>query len=232
MRKKTISLSERRLIFVIGGQLFDQAPNRQPRKADIIMNKVRDGFRKDAHNDNEYYSLLILEDGLKTYIHDLLFTIPEFKELNLSHIEFEMGVSVDDENRPKFSFSSAYDKISADSWKSDFIDLDAFTRNVINNLFMIMEDWTDCFCCVNNNSEGLDKCVTCRVNPGFTINYECGREPKGKYTFACKYDCYKNLYICCEECDEKEYCTKKCDSNSESCGLAINRISGVKEELI
>jgi hypothetical protein len=62
MRTKTISISERILMFVIAGQMYDQAPNRQPRKADIIMMKVREAFRKDAYNGNEFYSLETAKD--------------------------------------------------------------------------------------------------------------------------------------------------------------------------
>lgn len=130
MRTKTVSVSERNLMFVVAGQLFDQAPNRQPRKAEIIMQKVKDAFRKDAHNDNEWYCLAIEEAKTRKYVHNLLMGIPEFIELNLTQVEFEKSVSVDDESRPKYAFVSRYDVETADSWKHDFIDLDAFTRNV------------------------------------------------------------------------------------------------------
>ena len=50
IRDEKISISERQLMYAIGGQLFDQAPNRQPRKAEIIMAKVRDKFREEAYN--------------------------------------------------------------------------------------------------------------------------------------------------------------------------------------
>lgn len=220
MRKENMCITERDLMFAIGGQLFNQAPNRQPRKAEIIMTKVRDAFRKDAYNNNEYYTLVIDVDKLKKYIHDLLFSIPEFEELNLSQIEFENNVSVDDENRPKFSFSSRYDKYNYDSWKRDFIDLDAFLGNVLRNIYMIKDFETDCFCCAH---EKTDKCNTCIVNPNLEINYEGSRQPKGKYTFACKYDCYRSRYICCEECDDKGTCSKKCDGNSQNCGIAIKQ---------
>ena len=57
MRKQTISISESDLMFTVAGQLYNQAPNRQPRKANIIMQKFRDAFREIAINYNEYYSL-------------------------------------------------------------------------------------------------------------------------------------------------------------------------------
>lgn len=230
MRKESICISERNLMFAIGGQLFNQAPNRQPRKAEIIMTKVRDAFRKDAHNSNEYYTLVIGKKELNIYIKDLLMNIQEFKELNLSQVEYEKNISVDDESRPKYSFCSAYDKETNDSWRRDFIDLDAFIRNAINHIYMIDDYNVDCFCCIHNGTDDTKTaCTTCVVNHDFKINYECSRDPKGKYTFACKYDCPKSNYICCEECDGKDSCEKKCDGNSGNCGLAINHIGSIEE---
>lgn len=219
MRKKLFSLNERTLVMAIGGQLFAQAPNKEPRKAEIIMKKVRDTFREKAHNDNEYYTLKISEEELYKYIENLLMGIDEFKDLNLSYIEYQNKVSVDDPSRSKYSFVTAFDKEDSESWKDDFIDLDAFIRNVYNNIYMIIDNDRDCFLCVHQDT---DKCNTCTLNRKHKLHYECGREPKGKYTFACKYDCFKDFYICCEECKEKDTCKNKCSSCSTECGLAIN----------
>ena len=233
MREATILVSERNLLFVIAGQLFDQAPNRQPRKAEIIMKKVRDAFRADkrCNNDSEWYSIRLPEKEVYQFIKDMMFSIPEFQELNLSQIEYENGVSVDDENRAKYSFVTRYDKYDSESWKSDFVDLDAFVRNVECVFWVIYDNEQICFGCVNqpiNTDSALacgdsEKCKSCSVNPNHTNNYESRRFPKGRYTFACKYDCYKSRCICCEECDDKDSCIYKCDSKSNECGLAINR---------
>lgn len=233
MREATILVSERNLLFVVAGQLFDQAPNRQPRKAEIIMKKVRDAFRADkrCNNDNEWYSIRLPEKEVYQFIKDMMFSIPEFQELNLSQIEYENGVSVDDENRAKYSFVTRYDKYDSESWKSDFVDLDAFVRNVECVFWVIYDNEQICFGCVNqpiNTDSALacgdsEKCKSCSVNPNHTNNYESRRFPKGRYTFACKYDCYKSRCICCEECDDKDSCMYKCDSKSNECGLAINR---------
>ena len=233
MRQKTILVSERNLLFAISGQLFDQAPNRCPRKAEIIMKKVRDAFRADkrCNNDNEWYSIRLPEKEVYQFIYDLLFATPEFQELNLSQIEYENGVSVDDENREKYSFVTRYDKYNSESWKSDFIDLDAFVRNAERMFWGIYDSEQDCFGCVNqpiNTDSTLacgdsEKCKSCSINPNHTNNYESRRFPKGKYTFACKCDCPKSRYICCEECDDRNTCEDKCESKSDECGLTMNR---------
>ena len=155
MRVKTISISERDLMFVIGGQLFDQAPNRLPRKAEIIMQKVKEAFRKDAYNDNEFYSLEIPGNKIYNYLKTLRMGIPEFVDLNLSQIEFENNISVDDEKRGKYSFITRYDKYNSESWKHDFIDLDAFIRNVYNRLLTLIESEQDCFCCIYDKERSI-----------------------------------------------------------------------------
>lgn len=228
MRQKTIMINEKDLMFVIAGQLFDQAPNSQPRKAEIIMQKVRDSFREQACNRNEWYTVNISEDKLYDLIHDLMFAIPEFRELNLMQIEFDKGISVDDENRPPFKFSTRYDVKTSESWKYDFIDLDAFIQNVNYQYKRMFMGEQDCFLCIHQQGSksalgcGNGKiCKTCSVNANLKNNYESCRKPKGKYTFACKYNCFKGMYICCEECDENESCGHVCNSNSNECGLKM-----------
>ena len=238
MRKQTISISERDLMFTIAGQLYNQAPNRQPRKADIIMQKFRDAFREIAVNCIEDYSLHIEHEKVYDWLHDTLFDIPEFCELNLSQVEYEKGISVDDENRAKYGITTAYDICDSESWKNDFIDLDAFIRNIHRKLLKIIYLDEDCFLCKHQDKENdstlacgnSDECKNCSLNPNLKNNYECSRDPRGKYTFACKYDCFKSRYICCEECDDKIECEHKCDGKSAECGNAINHRTNTEEK--
>jgi acyl carrier protein phosphodiesterase len=119
-------------MFVVAGQLYSQAPNREPRNVEIIMKQVRDKFRKDAKNVNEFYLMDFEICKIEEYVENLLMNIPEFINLNLSYEEIEKGVSVDDDRPAKFV--TMYDKLDSESWKSDFIDLDAFIRNVIKKI--------------------------------------------------------------------------------------------------
>lgn len=230
MRTETIRVNETDLMFVIAGQLYEQAPKRQPRKAEIIMQKVRDSFREKACNRNEWFTVNIPKDKLYDWIHDLMFAIPEFQELNLTQIEFEKGISVDDENRPPLKFSTRYDVETSESWKYDFIDLDAFIQNVNYQYERMFMGEQDCYLCIHQRGSDSalgcgdgEICKTCSVNPNLKNHYESCRHPRGKYTFACKYDCQKQCYICCEECEEKESCDYVCDSNSCDCGQKINQ---------
>lgn len=72
MRKDTIRISESDLMFVVGGQLFEQAPNRQSRKAEIIMQKLKDAFRSEAYNDNEFYTVIVERNDLYNWMKDKL----------------------------------------------------------------------------------------------------------------------------------------------------------------
>lgn len=231
MRKETIRISERDFMFVVAGQIYEQSPNRQPRKAEIIMLKVRDAFRKEAYNDNEFYTVNIQRDELYEWIKRKLFSIQEFRELNLTQEEFERGVSVDDELRPRYSITTAFDVHNLESWRKDFVDLDAFVQNVYGRIQLIIESEEDCFLCIHQDREkrstldsgNSDICKMCSVNRNLKDCYEGERNPRGKYTFACRYNCFKNRYICCEECDEKGSCKCRCDGKSEDCGNAINK---------
>lgn len=240
MRESTVLVSERKLMYCIAGQMYDQAPDRRPRKVDVIMDAVKSKFRSDekCFNDNEHYTIRIPSNKLYEYLDKLLKSIPEFEELNLSHIEHEKGIKVDDPNRPKYNFVTRYDKYDKDSWKSDFIDLDAFIGNVCNSLLHWIDADFDCFMCKHQDTKSNNstispgcnsRCHNCSINSDNTNNYESNRFPRGKYTFACKFDCYRSRYICCEECDDKDGCKYKCDSSSDKCGLTMNHIQKNKE---
>ncbi|MEN8907912.1 MAG: hypothetical protein ABF289_18325 [Clostridiales bacterium] len=138
---KTAIISECNLIYCIAGQLYSQAPNRHPRNAEKIISKVVELFRGNAENFNEFYSISIeLEPKIiNKYIYSLLMQIEDFKNLNLSQTEFENNISVNDSKRSKFSFVSRFDIANSDSWKDDFIDLDAFINNVCISLIEMVE---------------------------------------------------------------------------------------------
>lgn len=228
MRVKTILITEDVLLFAIGGTLFRQAPNGQPRKVENIMQKARDNFRSKAYSKYEWYVYGVPEEDLTSFIKDLLWDIPEFQELNLSQEEFEIGVKVDDDSRGRYTLISSYDKETKENWRREFIDLDACIRNIKQELIKQDNFSRDCFDCKYSTQESYkqdtkeNKCTTCSINPKLYNNYEGNRRPKGIYTFACKYDCSKGWYICCEECPNKNDCEDRCKSKSQTCGLSIN----------
>lgn len=132
-----ILLSERDLIYVIAGQLYEQAPNRQPRNAEKVIFDVRDKFRSEAEKIDDFYFMRIEQTEVYKYIDDMLKGIKEFVDLNLSQNEYEQGIDVEDDNRPKFMFTSMYSTID---WKDDFIDLDAFVNNVVRKILKMAKE--------------------------------------------------------------------------------------------
>ena len=130
MEEKKVCLSERDLMGAIGFWAYSQCPYRLPRKIEIVMEKVKAKIREQFVNMNEWYYIEIEPSKVYGLVNDLLFSIPEWQEWNLTLNEYEKGIKVDDEIRPQFGFTSAYDKETGDSWKNDFVDLDAFVRNV------------------------------------------------------------------------------------------------------
>ena len=60
-----------------------------------------------------------------------------FEKLNLSYNEMKAGISVDDPNREKITFSSRYD---GPKWEDDFIDLDALINNVVRDTIREAEE--------------------------------------------------------------------------------------------
>ena len=213
MRVETLLVTERDIMFAIAGQLYSQAPNHQPREADKILMSIRDKFRDIAFADNDWYTARLTKEELRKFIEDGLKSIPEFNNLNLSQNEVDDGIGIDDE-RPKYMFTSRYSKIP---WKSDYIDLDAFTRNVYGVMIHFIDAEKDCFMCGFDRTK---RCETCYNNEKYTNKCGSKRELPGgsKATFACKYDCYRHYMICCEECSKRETCEHKCDGDSKTCG--------------
>lgn len=227
-RHYTIMITEREFIAALAAQLYEQAPNRSPRNADFIIKQARDLFRADSCNSNEWYTLRISPTELYTYLEKILYKIPEFAELNITQKEYDNGLrNPYDENRPKYHFVSSYDTEIKDSWRYDFVDLDAFIRNFHNRLLKELDANEDCFGCENSCEGEPTDCINCSLcicNPNFTNNFNSRRVPKGDHKFCCSYDCYRCYYICCEECKYKDNCEHKCEGSSDTCGLAIKDV--------
>lgn len=240
MRKETISISERDFMYCLAGQLYEQAPNRMPRKANDILMKALEAFRSDesCSTNISHRTIHVESDKLYQWINDLLYNIPEFKELNLSLVEYEKNIDVDDPSRTGYRVTSIYDVEKEDDWKTDFIDLDAFIQNVYCAILDKKESSGDCFLCTYQDPENestlscgkSEKCKTCSINPEFKNNYESSRYPKGKYTIACKYDCIENYYICCKECRKRASCSHECEADPDTCGLVYTRREHGDEE--
>ena len=136
----------------VAGQLYSQAPNYTPRFFGKIMEGLRSEIERIDNTEkekfkfenkdtyNEFTTFRIKSNNVEFFIGQILSSIPEFIDLNLSQNEYINGIKVDDESRSKFTFVSMYDVMNKDSHLYDFIDLDAFIRNVATKL--IFNDMT------------------------------------------------------------------------------------------
>lgn len=119
--------------------------------------------------------------------------------------------------------------------RDDFIDLHVAVRNIVNELDRIIDSNHDCFLFTHQGKNltstlkpGEDSdnqiCSTCKINGGFTNNYQTRRTPKGEFTISCNYDCPYGKYICCTECFDKDDCMCACDSCPDSCNNVHTRL--------
>ena len=130
-------MSLRKAVQAVMGTLYAQSPYHIPRKADIICQKFQDAFKKDAKLYQDFYFYEMKDKDVYGFFEKLLKDIPEFVELNLSKVEYEKGIKVDDPSRPPFGC------VSRDSWikeEHDFVDLDAAVRNVVRLYFQVEDD--------------------------------------------------------------------------------------------
>ena len=227
MRKPTFRVTEDIFMEAVGGMLFRQAPNHQPRNVETIMVKVRDAFRANpkCENVNEFRFMHVSSDEWMSFLKDMLWSIPEFLDLNLSQKEVEAGIKVDDENRQKFNFITREDVYDSESWKDEFIDLDAFLVNALNAICSLTTSEADCFGCSYDSKDDLKKytherCKTCVRHHRYKDNFTQAPLPKDGQTISCQIACMRGCgYTCCAECkpEKKSECDMVCTSEPVRC---------------
>ncbi len=102
------------------GILQNPFKGRLPRKTEVVMEKL-----------NKLLPEFIETTNMRAFVSETIEQIPEIRDWNLSQVERERGVKVDDENRPSFMFTSRYDQPKPEY---DFIDIDALKHNVTRSL--------------------------------------------------------------------------------------------------
>jgi len=91
-----------------------------PRSTDAIVEKL-----------NTLLPEFIETTNMRAFVSDTIEQVAEILDWNLSQVERERGIKVDDENRPSFMFTSRYDQPKPEH---DFIDIDALKQNVTRSL--------------------------------------------------------------------------------------------------
>ncbi len=91
-----------------------------PRSADVVVEKL-----------NALLPEFIETDNMRAFVSETIEQIPEIRDWNLSQVEYQNGVKVDDEKRGGFVFVSRYDEPKPEY---DFIDIDALKQNITISL--------------------------------------------------------------------------------------------------
>lgn len=124
----TICVSLDEFIRVATGWIYELAPYHKPRFIDEIVDEIIKRFKTSCKNigtDFFYYEVELKD--LHEFIENILMPIDKFRDLNLSPKEYKQGIDVDDPNRPKFQFVSAFDNVPDDD---KFVDLDACIQDI------------------------------------------------------------------------------------------------------
>ena len=126
-----ISVSLHEFIRVVTGCIYELAPYHKPRFIDEIVDEIIKRFKTGCKSigTDFFYHEVELKD-LYEFIENILMPIAKFRDLNLSPLEYEQGIDVDDPDRPKFQCVSAFNSIPEDD---SFVDLDACIQNIFSH---------------------------------------------------------------------------------------------------
>lgn len=137
------SFGDWEIVYHLSGAIVSLAPKFKPRKLQEIIDKFICAFRysKDIKQIISSFYITCSYNELHDFLKNILMSIPEFQELNLSNKEYENGISVNDPERKSIVLISRYSaELDADD---DFIDLDACIQNIVNGLYRVKEIFGD-----------------------------------------------------------------------------------------
>lgn len=130
--KVPIILDEGTFKGAIAYTAYKQSPRHRPDNLDKVISTIDTviSTKFSTLNSNPLFKYIQFsnEEDLILFISDTLMNIPEFIEWNLSFLEKEQGVRIDDPNRSIITFNSGLEEKTEDSWKDEFIDLDNFIK--------------------------------------------------------------------------------------------------------
>ena len=108
-------------------------------------------------------------------------------------VEREAGIVDPDDIRRsvKYRVTTMYDTIDKDTWKTDFIDLDALVGNLSSEFESVGEY------CTGVVGEEI-------------IQTRKKRYPRAGVRTCCAMDCLVGKYVCCVECKSKDTCAFSC----------------------
>ena len=225
-------ISKRELVSKMAYIITDMAPDNRPYQMDTILSKIVDKIAELEDNPvemtGESGETSIMQAKFDSFLGDVQIavfsesdisrpsiafqlahyfvnSIPEIRALNLSMVEREAGIIDPDDTRRsgKYRVTTIYDKTDKDTWKTDFIDLDALVGNLSNEFESVGKYY--------EYHIGVVKEEIMRTRKK--------RYPKGSRRTCCEKDCLMGYYICCVECESKDTCAFSCSERDryQSC---------------
>lgn len=216
-------ITKRELVSMMAYVITDMAPDNRPYQMDTILSKIVDKIAELENNPvemtEESGETSILQAKFDSFLgdvqiavfsesdisrHSIAFqlayyfvnSIPEIRALNLSMVEREAGIIDPDDTRRsgKYRVTTIYDKTDKDTWKTDFIDLDALVGNLSNEFETVGKYY--------EYHIGVVKEEIIRIRKK--------RYPRDGVRTCCARDCLMGYYICCVECKSKDTCAFSC----------------------
>ena len=174
-----IRISNKAIINGVAGTIYEMHPYHGSIEVSNIISQLSDyldSLTDCCGHKNGTFKIFQFNDWetFDCWISDFLFSLEDYKLLNVSKKLREQGVTEDD----GITFTSRYDEDKLDSRYSDFIDLDACIRNICNQIQRTEEYNEDCFLCKYAKEYGStecsesEKCNFCLLNPKFKFNHE------------------------------------------------------------
>lgn len=187
--------------------------------------KTKDVFPKLKYSRDPF--LYMTDSEFVKWLIETLRSCPTFTKLNLSYNEISNNVN--NSNEADFVFTSGYDVDTEESWKNDFIDLDAAIGNIYRVIIQKYNDNKDCITCEYNYVDA-EQCKTCLRNPMFRYNYYHVNKPFSNDIMRwCSKGCAEGIAVCCYDCSYKSNCKERCcgsyftDTNNVNCNSMIFR---------
>ena len=213
-------ISKRELVSNMAYVITNMAPDNRPYQMDTILSKIVDKIAELENNPVEMTgesgktsivkakfdsffgdvwiavfseSVIPLHSIAFQLAHYFVNSIPEIRALNLSMVEREAGIVDPDDTRRsvKYRVTTMYDTIDKDTWKTDFIDLDALVGNLSSEFASVGEY------CTGVVGEEI-------------IQARKKRYPRAGARTCCAMDCPVGKYVCCVECKSKDTCAFSC----------------------
>ena len=213
-------ISKRELVSNMAYDITKMAPDNRPYQMDTILSKIVDKIAELENNPvemtGESGKTFIVQAKFDSFLGDVRIavfsesvisrsiiafklahyfvnSIPEIRALNLSMVEREAGIVDPDDIRRsvKYRVTTMYDMIDKDTWKTDFIDLDALVGNLSSEFESVGEY------CTGVVEEEI-------------IQTRKKRYPRAGVRTCCAMDCPVGKYVCCVECKSKDTCAFSC----------------------